>query len=206
MESKYVALIVFLVFCLILAFVFSEKPNWVSDIAATVTAMVAIAASFVAYIQLQESKITAAKGIYKEYLNLSFANPEFSAASYPVSNPGYRKFKKIGEALGAKEKSYEQYEFYVSFLLHSAEEIMNLTSLQEQDGWRETLRNQFAHHALYLGANIWGCGQYDSDIYGLIEEGVSSYRRRAFAELGERSGFKAEDLEYRVPCNNFRLE
>ncbi|MBR7539966.1 hypothetical protein KC221_27670, partial [Mycobacterium tuberculosis] len=83
-----------------------------SDIAATVTAMVAIAASFVAYIQLQESKITAAKGIYKEYLNLSFANPEFSAASYPVSNPGYRKFKKIGEALGAKEKSYAQYEFY----------------------------------------------------------------------------------------------
>ncbi|WP_286912158.1 MULTISPECIES: hypothetical protein [unclassified Pseudomonas] len=201
MESKLVALTAFLAFCLILAFVLSERDKWVSDIATAVTAMVAIAAAFVAYVQLQESKVIAAKGIYKDYLTLSFENPEFSAASYPVDNPGYYKFKKIGENLGSKEKSYEQYEFYVSFLLNSAEEIMNLTSLEEQDGWHETLRNQFAHHALYLASNVWGCSQYDEDIYELIEEGVSSYRKRAFAEFGERSGFKEEDLVYRVPCN-----
>lgn len=66
--------------------------------------------------------------------------------------------------------------------------------------------HQFAHHALYLGTNAWGCRQYDSVIYGLIEEGVSAYRKEAFVELGEGSGFKSEDLEYRVPCNYFRLD
>lgn len=196
----YIALSFFLFCCLVLAMVLSERDKWVSDIATTVGVMVAVGAACVAYGQLDEAKASAAKSVYKEYLKMSFDNPEFSAASYPPDDPAYYKFKRIGEKLDAGEKNYEQYEFYVAFLLHSAEEIMKLTSLQEQSGWRETLRNQFAHHAIYLSEHDWGCKQYDSDIYDLIEEGVRLYRNKALEKLGADSGYENDVVDYHVPC------
>lgn len=101
--------------------------------------------------------------------------------------------------------NFEQYEYYVSFLLLSAEEMIGLASLEDQDGWRAALVNQFKYHALYLASDEWGCKQYDVKIYGLIEEGVRSYMEDVEAQMesmGENIKVIDELKDYRVKCKH----
>ncbi|HEN8713482.1 TPA: hypothetical protein U8203_003887 [Pseudomonas putida] len=199
--SGFIGCFVFLAFVLILVFVLSKRGGVVSDITSAVTATVAVAAALIAYGQLDESKTSAVKGIYKEYLNKSIEHPEFLAASYPVISPVYDNFKEVGE-LGARV-SFEQYEYYVSFLLLSAEEMIDLISLEDQDGWRASLVSQFKYHALYLASDEWGCKQYDARIYILIEDGVRNYIKDVQDEAGrlnQEIEVRKELKDYRVKC------
>lgn len=197
--SELIGWFVFLLFVLILVFVLSKRGGVVSDITSAITATVAVAAALIAYGQLDESKTSSVKGIYKDYLNKSIDHPEFLAASYPVDKPIYDSFYEVGEPKG--KVSFEQYEYYVSFLLLSAEEMIDLASLEDQDGWRTALVNQFKYHALYLASGEWECEQYDARIYDLIEEGVRGYvndveAKSAIKKIKVREGLK----NYKIQC------
>lgn len=155
-----------------------------SNLSTVVMAFVAAGAACIAYVQLEQSKEVSAKGVYKDFLSMAFANPDFSAASYPLRNPRFNKVLLDGDLNSDVEqceepktcKLYEQYENYVSFLLYSAEEILELVSLKEKEGWCFTLRDQFKYHALYFSKKDWGREKYDERVGKLVDSGVEIYQ------------------------------
>lgn len=130
------------------------------------TMLVAGVAAGFAYNQLNESKLSSAKGLYKDYILLAFQNPDFSAASYPLGSPRF-------DTIELDSEKYEKYENFVAFLLFSAEEILELGVSGE--GWCRTLRDQFKYHALYLGGASINTQQYSSVLSKLINEGIELY-------------------------------
>ncbi|WP_155950774.1 hypothetical protein [Pseudomonas taiwanensis] len=155
-----------------------------ANLSTVVMAFVAVGAALVAYNQLEQSKEASAKGVYKDFLSMAFANPDFSAASYPLRNPRFNKILLDGDLNSHVEQCekpkkcelYEKYENYVSFLLYSAEEILGLVSLKEKEGWCFTLRDQFKFHALYFSKRDWGREKYDKRVVKLIDSGVEIYQ------------------------------
>ncbi|WP_065935524.1 hypothetical protein [Pseudomonas sp. 34 E 7] len=143
------------------------KYSHVSAISSLLTFLVAVAAAGVAYNQLNESRVAAAKSIYREYLSMALSHPQFSAASYPFNNP-----KLYSLEAG---KDLEQYENYVAYLIFSAEEVLEVDDLRAQRGWCETIRDQFKYHALYLDSRTPNIMQYSEVVDKLIREGISMY-------------------------------
>lgn len=84
-----------------------------------------------------ESRLTNAKQIYKDYLLLAFNNPEFSS----LDKNDYFKLK-------CEKEKYEKYEFFVSYMLFVSEEILELT--EYDNNWENTLKTQIKYHYYYL--------------------------------------------------------
>ncbi|CRM18409.1 hypothetical protein [Pseudomonas sp. 24 E 13] len=143
------------------------KYSDVSGISSLLTFLVAVAAAGVAYNQLNESRVAAAKSIYREYLSTALSHPKFSAASYPFNDPKFNSFKAGADL--------EQYENYVAYLIFSAEEVLEVDDLRAQRGWCETIRDQFKYHALYLSSPMANAMQYSEVVDKLIREGINMY-------------------------------
>jgi hypothetical protein len=150
---------------------FDLEPDELSAYATSATAAIAVVALIVAYIQVRvskrESRLGVAKAIYKDYLALAFANPKFSSASYPLDAPGIQTFSRNAD-------EYERYEFFVSYLLFAAEEVLDLT--KNSPAWRATLRDQLRYHALYLDSMDLQEHHYSSDLLTLREEAIAAYK------------------------------
>ncbi|ENB9665509.1 MULTISPECIES: hypothetical protein [Pseudomonas] len=138
-----------------------------SAISSFATMIVAVGAAVVANNQLEESRVSSVKDLYKSYLEMAFANPRLSAASYPLESPVYKTFKS-GEDL-------ERYENYVGFLVFAAEEILGNDELKSERGWCETIRGQFKYHALYLSDDKYNINQNSTVVDGLIDAAVNMY-------------------------------
>jgi hypothetical protein len=138
-----------------------------ASLSSIVTLVIAVIALYVAMGQLNSSDSSSAKGIYKEYLALAFANPKFSAASYPLGDPAIYKFEVGGE-------EFERYEYFVSFLLFSANEILSL-DLDDENKWIDTLKTQMRYHALYLSSKFFDASSYSDATKELIVSSLKSY-------------------------------
>jgi len=127
-------------------FAFGLSAEQLNAVAASVTAGVAFVALCVAIWQVsvtkREARLTLAKSLYKDYLALAMQNPCFSSPSYPKSAPRLKEFS-------TDRDKYEQYEFFVSYLLFAAEEILDLVGTSSPE-WHATLASQLRYHALYL--------------------------------------------------------
>lgn len=150
---------------------FDLKPDELSAYATLATALIAFVALMVAGWQVlvskKESRLGVAKGIYKDYLTLAFANPDFSSASYPLDAPRIKTFSRNVE-------EYERYEFFVSYLLFAAEEVLDLT--RNSTEWRATLRDQLRYHALYLQSMDLRENHYSAELLTLREEAIVAYK------------------------------
>lgn len=155
---------------------FNLNPDELSAYASLVTAVTAVVAVIVASIQIhvskRESRLGVAKGIYKDYLTLAFANPKFSSPSYPLDAPGMKSFAHNAEEL-------EKYEFFVSYVLFAAEEVLDLT--KNSQAWRTTLRDQLRYHAIYLDSMDLQEQHYSSDLLTLREEAIAEYKEAKIA-------------------------
>lgn len=143
------------------------------------TMLIAALAVTVAYNQLGDSKLASAKAIYKDYLSLAFQNPTFSAASFPIESPRFRKFELDSD-------EYEKYENYVAFLLFSSEEILQLVGDNEE--WRSTLRDQFMYHSLYLDSGAININNYSQILDDIIVEAKNCYEVRRSENVGSDIG------------------
>lgn len=147
------------------------SENELSAYSTFATAVTAIVAVVVAFMQIliskKESRLGIAKGIYKDYLMYAFANPQFSSASYPLDEPRFDTFRKNSD-------EYEKYEFFVSYLLFAAEEVLELT--KNNYGWRATLCDQLKYHALYLDSLDLPEHHYSSALLTLREDAIVAYK------------------------------
>ncbi|MFM8332100.1 MAG: hypothetical protein ACKN9T_10465 [Candidatus Methylumidiphilus sp.] len=146
------------------------KSEDISAYSALVTAVIALVALIIAVVQVvvskHEARLGIAKSIYKDYLALAFANPQLSSPSYPKNSPRFKTFSKSTD-------DYERYEYFVSYLLFAAEEILDLT--KNSTAWRNTLRDQIRWHALYLESVDFIEQHYSFDLLALVEEAISEY-------------------------------
>jgi hypothetical protein len=151
--------------------IFNLRVNELGAYSALATVVVATVALVVAYIQVRvnkrEARLAVAKGIYKDYLILAFGNPEFSSASYPMNAPKFKTFSKDND-------KYERYEFFVSYLLFAAEEVLDLT--KNDPIWRTTLCDQLRYHALYLDSLDFPENHNSQDLLTLREEAIAAYK------------------------------
>ncbi len=108
--------------------------------AAIVTMMAAIAALVGVKIQIdanaRQQREQSARDIYREYLNLSIAKPEFA-------HPDYCAIRGKAE-----ENAYED---YVEYMLYTDEQI-----LKALPDWQSTLQDRLVpHRALLCSENDW---------------------------------------------------
>lgn len=139
------------------------------------TVIIAAFAVKVSIEQMVVSNTTSAKGVYKEYLTLALANPKYAGASNPLWAPRYLRFK-----YGSDER--EAYEFFVSLLLNSVDEIL---STPEKNYWKETLVIQLSYHALYLNAREFVPDSYLCETRELVVQGIEKYveKQRGYSLL-----------------------
>lgn len=194
-------LVIIFIVCASLAachYTYKKEHEMISAVSTFLTMLIAIVAASVAYYQLGESKISSAKSIYKDYIALAFANPDLSAASYPIDHPRYRDWKLDSE-------NYEKYENYVAFLLFSAEEILDRTG--ENQAWCLTLRDQFTYHALYLTSGNLHLDNYSSKLYPLLDEAVAMYEQYKIIEIDAQNKQALEQLKkLNSMCNGRKLK
>lgn len=137
--------------------------------------------------QLDANNTTSAKGVYKDYLSLALANPECAGASYPLYAPRYSHFK-----YGSNQR--EAYEFFVSLLLHSVDEIL---STPEKKHWRKTLIMQLSYHALYLNTREFGSESYLCETRDLVVLGIEAY---AESQYEYSSAMNPIRLDKKIRC------
>lgn len=131
------------------------------------TAIIAAFAITVASDQLYSSNSDAAKEIYKEYITKALENPHYASASFPLWDPRYRHFK-----YGSAKR--EGYEYFVTLLLFSADEILDL---EEGKHWKNTLKTQFSYHALYLSKAEFNPSSYSCRTRKLVVDSVKQYNK-----------------------------
>jgi hypothetical protein len=116
------------------------------------TMLVAIAALFGVKAQIDASarlqREQSARDIYREYLSLTVARPEFARPDY------------CAIADGPQEAAYEA---YVDYLLYTAEQ-----AISADPGWRISFARQLDNHQLYLCAtDDWS--DYSPAVVDLID-------------------------------------
>lgn len=109
----------------------NRNSGAIQALGAVLTVVLAAAALIGVKLQIDAAdriqRTQSARDIYREFLNLSVANPKFS-------QPDFCAISKTGD-LGA-------YESYVGYLLYSAEQLLAV----DQD-WQDVLRADLAVHA-----------------------------------------------------------
>ncbi|WP_238787779.1 MULTISPECIES: hypothetical protein [Vibrio] len=131
---------------------------------------VACGALLVAYRQYLISKTQArdlhAKNQYMSYLKLAFDNPKYSLASYPEGSPRYYEFYRIRD-------EYIRYEFYVSNLIFSVEQILELADWNQS--WEDTVVDQLKYHAIYLDSYDFPEEHSDKRLLRMRERAIELY-------------------------------
>ncbi len=86
-------------------------------------------------------KEQSARDIYREYLNISMARPEFA-------QPDYCKI--------AGSPQYPAYESYMAYMLYTAEQVFALG-----EGWRQVMQSDLEPHAAYLCSRDYSADDFD---------------------------------------------
>lgn len=140
-----------------------------ADVAAIVTASVALLALLLAWHQLRvtrlEGRLNLAKTIYREYLAMAIDNPMLSSASYPLASPRMYEF---WDDIDTRER----YEVYVAHLLFTAEEILALTRSPD---WKGAMQLNLQYHALYLATDDARLDLYSEEVRTLARAAISAY-------------------------------
>ena len=145
-----------------------DKLSDIASICSAVIAFIAMLIAFAAYHSTKlEAKLTLAKALYKDYLNLAFENPELSLASYPIEDPRYYSFEN-------NDVKLEKYEYYVAQLVLASEEILDLTGNDLY--WYNTLRDQLKQHALYLGSDRFPENHSNPKFVSLVIDAIEAYK------------------------------
>jgi hypothetical protein len=104
-------------------------------------AFVAIAAFVIAYLQLESSRDlqlkTMAQDSFQEYLKLTIDEPLFAEGIRTCSRDSCKKHE-------------QNYEWFVSFFLHAAEQVYLV--YPDDEGWNRALSNQLCFHRDYLNS------------------------------------------------------
>jgi hypothetical protein len=135
-----------------------KNSERLSHVATLITAIVAIVAVLIAVIQIQAARRTqqedTAQQAYKEYLKLAFEHGGL-ANGQPTDTDRVR------------------YEWFVSYLLYSAEQIFDVFS--EDEAWRSSLRDQLCYHRNYLGSRAFQSGErshYDAAFLKFVDQAI----------------------------------
>lgn len=134
----------------------------VSGWATAVTAIIALLAAFVAYKQISVQRELFAKQIYQSYLQRAFENPDLAE--------GRPSAPAVSTPPEDNEKRQKQYEWFVSQLLSSIEEIM---SVSNDCGWWLTARQQLLFHKDYFKSAEFlteELPQYDAVVQQLVRD------------------------------------
>jgi hypothetical protein len=93
-------------------------------------------------------KEQSARDIYREYLNISIAKPEFAQPDYC--------------ALSASPQ-FAAYESYVAYLLYAGEQVLVLG-----DGWPDVLHGEIERHSGYLCSADYQATDYDPAVAAVV--------------------------------------
>lgn len=93
-------------------------------------------------------KEQSARDIYREYLNISIARPEFAQPDYC--------------ALSASSQ-FAAYESYVAYLLYAGEQVLVLG-----DGWSGVMQGEMERHAEYLCSADYQPTDYDPAVAEVV--------------------------------------
>lgn len=108
------------------------KVEW-ADVANVVTAACAVIAIFIAAEQIRASNESAreveAASAYRDYLSLAIEHPDLANGA-------------------PTDGSTDKYEWYVSYLLNSSEQIAASSAYDRQ--WEQTILDQLCLHRAYL--------------------------------------------------------
>ncbi|WP_342150908.1 hypothetical protein [Methylorubrum sp. SB2] len=110
----------------------------IGSMASSIAAVIAIMAAFYARSQIKQAKIiqreSGAHQAYLAYLQMAFANPKFSS--------GYK---------GKSPEEFEQYEWYISYLLDMGEQVLEMSEYIET--WTNVMQLQISYHSDYFRNN-----------------------------------------------------
>lgn len=111
-----------------------QNNKAIQAIAAIITATVAVLALVGVKLQVDASyrvqREQSAKEIYRELLNISIANPDFTG-------PDYCALKQTPKLAA--------YESYVDYVLYTAEQVIDMDA-----SWSETMEQHLEAHSAYL--------------------------------------------------------
>lgn len=93
-------------------------------------------------------KEQSARDIYREYLNISIAKPEFAQPDYC--------------ALSASPQ-FAAYESYIAYLLYAGEQVLVFG-----DGWTDVMHGEMERHAGYLCSAEYQAADYDPAVARLV--------------------------------------
>lgn len=109
-----------------------------SDIANVIVAIIAMVALAVAAKQLKAQRENTALETYRQYVRLALEHPEFSGPALQLADFNDKKTK-------------ERYEWFVSYLLMAAEQILDLDPNNPE--WLATITTQLGYHKEYLNSS-----------------------------------------------------
>ncbi len=136
----------------------NRNSNGLQAIAAIVTAAVAIIALVGVKLQVDASyrvqREQSAKEIYRELLNLSIANPDFTA-------PNYCALKQ--------SPKFPAYESYVDYVLYTAEQVIDMDA-----SWSSTIETHLEAHADYICS-----GKINGEHAEAVEALLTSFKAHA---------------------------
>ncbi len=140
----------------------SEMSNNIVAWSALGTAVIAFIALIVAICQLTTSndaqREATANDTYKDYLKLAIDNPILASGLTQIPED---------------PKIREQYSWFVSYFLHSAEQIFLISP--DDDEWRAAISNQVCFHQAFLKTDEYNQNlklHYDEDFRKLVDEAL----------------------------------
>ncbi len=104
-------------------------------------------------------KEQSARDIYREYLNISMAKPEFS-------NPDFCEI--------SASPQYPAYESYMAYTLYTAEQVFALG-----DGWKQVMQSEIEPHVEYLCSPDFQPDDYDPK----VQELTANIRAKQCAQI-----------------------
>lgn len=115
------------------------------DLAVLLSAIAALIGAPVAYLRIRAYRLARqeliAKDLYKSYIMLAVDHPDLA---YPATRTiDYPKCQ-----FDASREKFEKYEWFISYLLMTASEILNLET--EGKNWRGLMRVQIWYHKRYF--------------------------------------------------------
>lgn len=126
----------------------NRNSGAIQAISAILTVLLALGALIGVKMQIDAAdriqRAQSARDIYREFLNLSVANPKFS-------DPAYCTIRKGGD--------YGAYESYVNYLLYTSEQLLSV-----DEEWKEVLKADLAPHTLAI------CEMEDAEVAGHTDE------------------------------------
>ena len=103
----------------------------------------------------KRAREVSARAAWEKYLEMAFQNPELARANLQQFD----------------EKTFEQYEWFVSRMLYAAEEVLLLTS--DDRSWNDVIADQIGFHAEYIsGRGAQYNGHYSSPLRALLKKGA----------------------------------